>query len=140
VAVRQAPNNSIRRELEAIVEAFEAAQEDRRRDGIYPYLSRVLRLVRRYGSNKRVGKLIRQVEKFAKLSAPTKVDPFSFIIRCTSDPDVVNDQLRSKYARALRYAARFKRRESLQSFSKARGGINGLATRYAARIGAGKKC
>jgi hypothetical protein len=126
---------SIQQKLEELVEAFEASQEDRRRTAIYQYLGAVLRLVRHFQVKRRIKRLIWAAEKFSGLRAPADIEPFGFVIRCTADRDVVNDQLRSKWSRALRFAARFKRRESLRRFARRYGGLNGLAARYTTRLG-----
>jgi hypothetical protein len=118
-----------------VADAFEASQENRRRDSIYVYLSAVFRLVQHYRIRGRIKQLMHRAARFSGLSLPQNLEPFGFVIRCTSDPELVDDQLRSKYSRALRYYARFKKRQSLNAFARDRGGLNGLAARYTARLG-----
>jgi hypothetical protein len=63
-------------------------------------------------------------------------EPFAAVILCTSDPDKVDCRTRSKWSRALRYAAEFKDLgEPLADFLKRRGGLNACAARFARRLG-----
>jgi hypothetical protein len=65
-------------------------------------------------------------------------EPFAAIILCTADPAKVDYRTRSKWSRALRYSARFKRRkEALTVFMKRKGGINRCAARFVHRLGRG---
>ena len=55
-------------------------------------------------------------------------EAFATIIRCTSDPAKVDDRTRSKWSRALRYAAEYKDLdEPLRDFIKRKGGLNECA-------------
>ncbi len=66
-------------------------------------------------------------------------DPFTAIIRCTSD-DSADSKMISKWARALRYAAHCKRPTMpLEKFVKRVGGINACATLYARYLGRGRQ-
>jgi hypothetical protein len=66
-------------------------------------------------------------------------EPFSVIICCTSDPDVVDAKTRSKWSRVLRYVQRFNRKgNGFKTFIKNKGGINACASRFAARLGRAK--
>jgi hypothetical protein len=63
-------------------------------------------------------------------------EPFSAIILCTAEPAKVDYRTRSKWSRALRYAAKLRPRKlSLAEFMKSRGGINECAARFARRLG-----
>jgi hypothetical protein len=58
------------------------------------------------------------------------------VIVCTSDPAKVDDRMRSKWSRVLRYAAEYKDLdEPLLDFIKRRGGINKCAARFSRRLG-----
>jgi hypothetical protein len=62
-------------------------------------------------------------------------DPFAIVIFCTSDPQVVDARTRSKWSRALRFAARCKpHAQELAAFIKSRGGINECAARSESQI------
>lgn len=123
--------------LERLEREWEDYQSCRDRDGIYRYLGAVFELVswwRRYDI----------AETYARramcLKAGQLVDhvpePFAAIILCTADRQKVDYRTRSKWSRALRYAAEFKsRKESVSNFMKRKGGVNQCATRFARRLG-----
>ena len=63
-------------------------------------------------------------------------DPFAAIIRCTADPAKADNRTRSKWSRALRYAAAYKpESEPLEQFVKRKGGINKCVTRFSVGLG-----
>jgi hypothetical protein len=63
-------------------------------------------------------------------------DPFAAIIRCTDDPAKADKRTRSKWSRAMRYAATSKSvAEPLGQFIKRKGGINACAARSFRRVG-----
>jgi hypothetical protein len=66
-----------------------------------------------------------------KSPVPLKIgEPFAVVIYCTAPH--VDQKSRSKWARALRYAAANKPDdESIKKFIKRKGGINACASRYA---------
>ena len=81
-------------------------------------------------------KLVRRAFKFAGLAYQSSADPFSVIIRFTSED--LDAKTLSKWSRALRYAAKFKKgRVPLQTFMKNRGGINACADLYTKHFGRG---
>jgi hypothetical protein len=58
------------------------------------------------------------------------------VILCTADYAKVDDRIRSKWSRVLRYAAACKDLdEPLGDFIKRKGGINECAARFARRLG-----
>jgi hypothetical protein len=58
-------------------------------------------------------------------------EPFAAIILCTADPAKVDKRTRSKWSRALRYAAEYKPvAEPLAAFVQRKGGINKCAARF----------
>jgi hypothetical protein len=130
-------DKALRVNLERLEREWEDYQSRRDRDGIYRYLSAVYELVswwRRYDI----------AEAYARramcLNAGRPVDhvpePFAAIILCTADSEKVDYRVRSKWSRALRYAAKFKRpKVPLSEFIKQRGGINKCAVRFARRLG-----
>jgi hypothetical protein len=63
-------------------------------------------------------------------------DPFASIIRCTADPAKADNRTRSKWSRAMRYAAVYKPdSEPLGQFIRRNSGINECAARFSRRIG-----
>jgi hypothetical protein len=74
---------------------------------------------------------MRHAFAFADLQFDKSADPFTTLIRCTSG-NAVDNKLISKWARALRYAARHKPAGMrLKAFMKGEGGINQCAAGYA---------
>jgi len=72
------------------------------------YLTAVFEIVMVWA---REGKAISRAHRALHLrgySSVRELEPFAAIIRCTSDPDRVNDRTRSKWSRFLRYAAEYK--------------------------------
>jgi len=119
--------------LLAVSRACLAFKESRKRDAIYSYLREVYTLVRRYRLKRRLRKLLRQACAYAELKYDKRADAFAVILRCTSD-GALDDKSISCLSRALRYVDKEKsRKQSLKTFMKARGGINGCAARFAAR-------
>ena len=82
-------------------------QASRTRDAVYGYLTAVFETVVHYKVRRRTKKLLRYAFQFAKLPSDKNADPFSTILRCTSD-DNGDSKTISKWARALRYVARCK--------------------------------
>jgi hypothetical protein len=97
----------LRRWLERVRGALEDFQSNRRRDGVYGYLEAVFAIVEAYRVRRRTKKLFRQVFKFADLPFDKNANPFTAVIRCTSNDGVYNKTI-NKWARALRYVARSK--------------------------------
>ena len=63
-------------------------------------------------------------------------EPFAAVLYCTTNGKATDKKARRKWARVLRYAARYKlTTEPLQKFIKREGGINACAARYARRLG-----
>jgi hypothetical protein len=125
------PKARLRRWLEKIRRAWDDFQASRARDAVYAYLEAVLTIVEHYRVRRRTNRLLRHAFKFANLSFDKNVDPFSAVIRCTSDRDIDSKTI-SKWARALRYVAHCNvPRKRLKTFMKELGGVNACADRYA---------
>ena len=94
--------------------------------------------VEHYKVRRKTGKLLRHAFEFADLPFDKNADPFTAVIRCTSD-DIVDSKTISKWARALRYVARSKKPETgLKTFMKKAGGVNACAALYARYFGRGR--
>ena len=123
--------------LERLRDIWEDYQSSRDRNGIYRYLNAVFELVswwRHYG----IAKIYARRAMCLKMGRPVDhvPEPFAAIILCTADPSKADYRMRSKWSRALRYTAEFKRRRvTLEEFMKRRGGINKCAARYARCLG-----
>ena len=117
---------------------WEMVQASRDRTAIYGYLAAVFELVEWWDQE---GKAVNRAHRALHLRGHKSVrepEPFAAVILCTSDPDKVDDRMRSKWSRVLRYAAEFKNLdEELGDFVKRKGGINECASQFARRLGRG---
>jgi len=128
---------SMRQRLVLVRGAWRQFQKTRDRDGVYGYLRAVFSLVRHYRGRRRTKRLLRRSFKFAGLPSDMSMDPFAAVIRSTCE-EKLDRKTVSKWSRALRYAARFKKpRVRLIPFIKNRGGINGCAALYTEHLGRG---
>jgi hypothetical protein len=97
---------------------------------VYGYLRTVFEIIMHYKVRRKTKKLLRHAFKFAGLPFDENADPFTTIIRCTSED--ADSKTISKWARALRYVAHCKVPPTrLQSFMKEVGGVNACAGLYA---------
>ena len=123
------PKKSIRQRLGDVCNAWDDFQETRDRDAVYGYLRAVFSIVKHYNGRHRTKKLMRRAYKFAGLRVDTSADPFAVIIRSTCEHKLDNKTI-SKWSRALRYVARFKKpRHLLRTFMKNRGGVRSAVCR-----------
>jgi hypothetical protein len=129
-AKSQTTKTRLRRWLEKVRGAWEDFQASRARDAVYGYLDAVFAIVEHYKVRRRTDRLLRRTFEFADLPFDQNADPFSAVIRCTSD-DNLDSKTISKWARALRYVARRKEPDIvLQTFMKESGGVNACADKY----------
>ena len=134
---RKTPNAPLRQWLEKVHCAWGEFQTDRTRDAVYEYLAAVFDLVMHFKVRRRTKKLLRQTSKFGNVAVDKNADPFTAVIHCTSERAIDNKTV-SKYARALRYAARHKEPDMrLKTFMKEAGGVNACANLYAKHFGRG---
>ena len=102
-------------------------------------LEAVFAIVDHYKVRRRTNKLLRHAFEFAELPCEKNADPFTAIIRCTSD-DNADSKTISKWARALRYVAHSSvPRTRLKMFMKEAGGVNACANLYARYFGRGTR-
>ena len=104
------------------------------RDAVYGYLTGVFELVTWWNQERKAVNRARRALQLRRYYLLREPEPFAAVILCTADRDQVDDRTRSKWSRALRYAAEFKDLdEPLRDFIKRRGGINRCAARFARR-------
>ncbi len=127
---------AMRANLLRLQDEWETFQSTHARDAIYQYLAAVFETVMAWAKE---GKALRRAHRALHLRGHSSVrepEPFAAVIFCTADHDKVDDRMRSKWSRVLRYAAEFKDLdEPLRDFIKREGGINMCATGYARRLG-----
>jgi hypothetical protein len=123
---------SIERQFAQARKAWVRYQSTRQRDAVYGYLSAVFQVVQRWAmlGHTRTCSLHALTAANRRGAISTR-DPFAIVIFCTSDPQVVDARTRSKWSRALRFAARCKpHAQELGAFIKSRGGINECVGRW----------
>jgi hypothetical protein len=123
------PQKSIERQFAQAQKAWVRYQSTRQRDAVYGYLSAVFQVVQRWAmlGHTRTCSLHALTAANRRGAIRTR-DPFAIVIFCTSDPQVVDARTRSKWSRALRFAARCKpHAQELGAFIKSRSGINECA-------------
>jgi hypothetical protein len=122
--------------------AWEDCQSSRDRNAIYAYLTAVHGLVAWWSAEGREIDRARRALRLQRLAVSDREDPFAAIIRCTADPAKADKRTRSKWSRAMRYAAEYKPdSEPLDQFIRRKGGINACAARFTRWLGrqAGKE-
>ncbi len=109
--------------------AWARYQSTRQRDAVYEYLSVIFDIVQRWRKLGRVKAC--SLEALSTIKCCDKIrsrEPFSVVIRCTSDSRVIDAKTRSKWSRALRYACQYKPdAQGLAQFIRSKGGINECA-------------
>ena len=122
-----------RRWFQKIRDVWDDFQASRTRDAVYGYLEAVFAIVTHYKVRRKTNELLRHAFQFASLPFDKTADPFTAVIRCTSE-DAVDNKTISKWARALRYVAHSNvPRTRLKKFMKKAGGVNACASLYARR-------
>jgi hypothetical protein len=114
-------------------------QADRDRDAIYAYLTAVYGLVSWWTAEGREVDRARRALRLQRLEVSEREDAFAAIIRCSADPAKADKRTRSKWSRALRYAAAYKPdSEPLDRFVRRKGGINACAAWFGRFLGRGR--
>jgi hypothetical protein len=127
---------ALRQDLLRVRNAWGDCQAQRDRDAIYSYLTAVFDLVAWWTAENCAVERARKALRLQNIRPSDHNEPFAAIILVTSDPAKVDRRTRSKWSRALRYAAEYKPcSEPLAAFIKRKGGINACATRFTRRLG-----
>jgi hypothetical protein len=98
----------MRQDLQRVRDAWEEGQANRDRDAIYAYLNAVYDLVAVWTAEGHENDRARRALCLQRLPVVDREDPFAAVIRCTADPAKADKRTRSKWSRALRYAAAYK--------------------------------
>jgi hypothetical protein len=101
------------------------------RMAVQTFLGAIFNQVSRWQAEDRLEEELYRLLDSLKAPVPLKIgEAFAVVIYCTAP--LVDQKSRSKWARALRYAAANKPDdESIRKFIKRKGGINACASRYA---------
>ena len=138
-ALHSSSGTRIKWRFQKIRDAWDKFQANRARDAVYGYLEAVFAIVKHYKVRRRTKKLLRHAFECAELPFDKNADPFTAVIRCTSDDNADNKTI-SKWARALRYVARSKVAPAqLKAFMKEVGGVNACADGYSRHLGKGAR-
>jgi hypothetical protein len=122
---------ALRQDLERLRGIWDECQANRDRDAIYTYLTAVYGLVAWWTAEGRDLERARRALSSQRLKVSDREDPFAAIIRCTADAAKADKRTRSKWSRAMRYAAAYKPdSEALDQFIRRKGGINACAACY----------
>jgi hypothetical protein len=122
---------ALRQDLQRVRGIWDDAQSSRDRNAIYAYLTAVYGLVAWWTAEGRAVDRARRALRLQRLDVSDREDSFATIIRCTADPAKADKRTRSKWSRALRYAAMSKAdSEPLDQFVRRKGGINACAARF----------
>jgi hypothetical protein len=129
---------AMRQDLERLRGIWDDCQANRNRNAIYGYLTAVYGLVAVWAAEGRETDRTRRALCLCRLDKSAREDPFAAIIRCTADPAKADKRTRSKWSRAMRYAAAYKPdSEALDQFVRRKGGINACAARFSRWQGRG---
>jgi hypothetical protein len=124
----------LRSELIPVRRAFADYRRTRDRDGVYLYLDAVFGLVEKWTRLGCARKRARRALRLQNTKHSGGLDPFSAVIMCTAQTAKGDRRTVSKWSRALRYAAQFKKEAiSLRDFVKCGGGINACAASWSRR-------
>jgi hypothetical protein len=108
----------------------------RDRHAIYGYLTAVYGLVAWWTAEGHEIDRARRALRLQRLEISDREDPFAAIIRCTAHPAKADKRTRSKWSRAMRYAAAYKPdSERLDQFVRRKAGINACAGRFSRCLG-----
>lgn len=129
-------DKALEADIAPLGDAWSLSQTSRDRDAIYPYLSAVFELVEWWTAKGHSSQYALRALACRGISVPAATDPFAAVIAASVHPKVLDKRLISKWSRALRFTATFKRpKESLSAFIIRRGGINACAEGYSHRLG-----
>ena len=102
------------------------------RDAVYIYLEAVFAVVTRWQDLNCAVKNSRTALRLQHGAPQLKPEPFAIVIFCTSDFEVADPKIRSKWSRVLRFARKAKpANRRLTDFIKSKGGLNQCAYQFA---------
>jgi hypothetical protein len=122
------PNDALRNDLLRVQEVWRESRRQHDRFSVYKYLTAVFDLVMVWEKENRAGDRAKRSLRLQGRAGGDKIEPFAAVIDCTSSRKNVDAKARSKWARALMFAARDKSQtEPLEHFIRRHGGINSCA-------------
>jgi hypothetical protein len=128
-------NDALRCDLRRVHDAWRESRRRHDRFSVYQYLGEVFDLVMVWEKENRATDRAKRALQLKGRKGGDKVEPFAAVINCTSSRKKVDAKARSKWARALMYAAEYKlASEPLEHFIRRHGGIN-LCAAELSRLG-----
>jgi hypothetical protein len=128
-------NDALKNDLIRVHEAWRESRRQHDRFSVYKYLSAVFDLVMVWQKENRAVDRAKRALWLKGRAGRDKIEPFASVIRCTSPRKKVDAKARSKWARALIFAAEYKLpSEPLEHFIRRHGGIN-TCTAELSRLG-----
>jgi hypothetical protein len=123
------PNDALINDLLRVHEAWRELRQRHDRFSVYKYLTAVYDLVAVWEKENRAIDRAKRALRLQGRAGGDKIEPFAAVINCTSSRKSVDAKARSKWARALMFAAEYKSpAEPLEHFIRRHGGINLCAT------------
>ena len=123
------PNDALRNDLIRVREIWRQSRRRHDRFSVYEYLAAVFDLVMVWQKENRAIDRAKRALRIMGLESGDKVEPFAVVIKCTSSRKKVDAKARSKWVRALMFAAKTKApSEPLGHFIQRIGGINKCAS------------
>jgi hypothetical protein len=119
------PTDALRRDLIRIRETWRESRRQHDRFSVYEYLEAVFDLVMVWEKENRAVDRAKRALRVMGRKDGGKIEPFAAVIKCTSSQKKVDPKIRSKWVRALMFAAETKApSEPLGHFIRRHGGIN----------------
>jgi hypothetical protein len=128
-------NDALSNDLIRVHEAWRESRRRHDRFSVYQYLTAVFDLVTVWQKENRAVDRAKRALWLKRRAGGGNIEPFAAVIRCTSPRKKVDAKARSKWARALIFAAEYKLpSEPLEHFIRRHGGIN-LCAAELSRLG-----
>ena len=118
-------NDALSNDLIRVHEAWRESRRRHDRFSVYQYLTAVFDLVTVWQKENRAVEGAKRALWLKRRGGGDNIEPFAAVINCTSSRKKVDAKARSKWARALMFAAEYKSPdEPLEHFIRRHGGIN----------------
>jgi hypothetical protein len=118
-------NDALRCDLRRVHDAWRESRRRHDRFSVYQYLGAVFDLVMVWEKENRATDRAKRALLLKGRKGGDNIEPFAAVINCTSSRKKVDAKARSKWARALIFAAKCKLpAEPLEHFIRRHGGIN----------------
>ena len=122
-------SDALRCDLRRVHDAWRESRRRHDRYSVYQYLTAVFDLVMVWQKENRAVDRAKRALFLMRRKCGDNIEPFAAVINCTNSRKKVDAKARSKWARALIFAAKYKSpAESVKHFIRCHGGINLCAT------------